>query len=71
MAREGVKLGLIGLGTVGSGVVQLLDRQREAFARKNRRPPATRPRGKSEHRHKTAPASARCPLVGRPVERRA
>ena len=34
MAREGVKLGLIGLGTVGSGVVQLLDRQRDAFARK-------------------------------------
>ena len=34
MAREGVKLGLVGLGTVGSGVVQLLDRQREAFARK-------------------------------------
>ena len=34
MAREGVKLGLIGLGTVGSGVVQLLDRQRDSFARK-------------------------------------
>ena len=34
MAGEGVKLGLIGLGTVGSGVVQLLDQHQETFTRK-------------------------------------
>ena len=34
MAGEGVKLGLIGLGTVGSGVVQLLDQHQDAFTRK-------------------------------------
>ena len=34
MAGEGVKLGLMGLGTVGSGVVQLLEQQRDAFIRK-------------------------------------
>jgi homoserine dehydrogenase len=38
MASEGVKLGLIGLGTVGTGVVHLLERNGDAIARKLNRP---------------------------------
>lgn len=38
MASEGVKLGLIGLGTVGTGVVQLLARNGDMIARKLGRP---------------------------------
>ena len=34
MVGEGIKLGLIGLGTVGCGVVQLLDQHQETFTRK-------------------------------------
>src|ERR1043166_1974954 len=34
MASDSVKLGLIGLGTVGAGVVQLLERNGEAITRK-------------------------------------
>lgn len=34
MAVEGVKLGLIGLGTVGTGVVQLLEKNGETIARR-------------------------------------
>lgn len=38
MASDGVKLGLIGLGTVGSGVVHLLERNGAALTRKLGRP---------------------------------
>ncbi len=38
MASDSVKLGLIGLGTVGAGVVQLLERNGETIARKLGRP---------------------------------
>ncbi len=34
MVGEGIKLGLIGLGTVGSGVVQLLNQHQETFTHK-------------------------------------
>lgn len=34
MSGEGVKLGVLGLGTVGSAVVELLDRHAETYARK-------------------------------------
>lgn len=34
MSSEGVKLGVLGLGTVGSAVVELLDRHAETYARK-------------------------------------
>ena len=34
MVGGGIKLGLVGLGTVGSGVVQLLDQHQEAFTHK-------------------------------------
>src|SRR5262249_42669643 len=38
MASESVKLGLIGLGVVGTGVVQLLERNSEAITQKLGRP---------------------------------
>src|SRR5581483_12487208 len=38
MAAEGVKLGLIGLGTVGTGVVQLLEKNGDTIARRLGRP---------------------------------
>ncbi len=50
MASEGVKLGLIGLGTVGTGVVQLLTQNGDTIARKLGRPLAlTRVASRSVH----------------------